>query len=293
MRIPKFNNIDQRRPAIRYEFFRGTLATLRARLFSAALTPALIGGAYAARRNVFEDESFALIIIGLACAQLAVLLISDYINFKNFPEKEPDYYILPGSPVFGSPDVKPKLTAALAAISSIFALTILAWFSIKAGTGVLILGAAGVALGALYIFNPFRGAYFSAALISPFVGSGVYMAMTGISLGWAYLAPAPLVWIAAAELLTHREVYRGGRFRSSLTNTVLFLYFMAFLNINIFYYAGLYSYYSLFVSLVLLMAVFYLLRIFRFERRDPVPAVALGAIVYSVVGVLLAMTILS
>jgi hypothetical protein len=165
------------------------------------------------------------------------------------------------------------------------------YFTAKVGPTILIFGSIAALAAWTLIRPPFPFAFLFAALFPPAIGGGVYMAMAGIYMPWAFLAPLPLSWLFLAASVGHRRLMREGYFHKGASNAMIFLYIMTFLNINLFYYAGLYSYYSLFLGLLSLLAVFHLLRLFRSERDDPVPAISLSMMLYFAAGIVLSLTI--
>ena len=264
-----------------YPFYENTLAFLRTRLLGAVLMPALIGAALAARRGTFHWLRFLLILIGLAAAEMLNLLGSDYRMFRYPDRKEPR---LPGNPVF-PPDRLPvsRLPLVLALVALI-ALAVLLYFTITLGIGVLIFLLAAAVIRALYLFSPFRYAFLYTAFIPPLISGGVYLAMTGGLESSAFAVGIPITLISLAVIVGYRVMYRqAGHARRRSRAVVLALYCLAGINVLLYVPAGIYPWAGLTALVPIAVFLWLVGTVSTGEKDNPVPATALGVMMYTTV----------
>jgi hypothetical protein len=262
-----------------YPFYENTLAFLRTRLLGAVLMPALIGAALAARRGTFHWLRFLLLLIGLAAAEMLNLLGSDYRMFRYPDRKEPR---LPGNPVF-PPDRLPvsRLPLVLALVALIGS-AVLLYFTITVGIGVLIFLLAAAAIGALYVFSPFRYAFLYTAFIPPLISGGVYLAMTGMIEGLAFAVGVPITLISLAVIIGYRVMYQqAGAAQRRSRAVVLALYCLAGINVLLYVPAGIYPWAGLTALVPITVFLWLVGTVSTREKDNPVPVTALGVMMHT------------
>jgi hypothetical protein len=260
-------------------FYPRILAFLRTRLLGAVLMPALIGAALTAREGSFHWLRFALILCGLAAAELLNLLGSDYRNPDGSQSKEVQ---LPGNPVF-SPERLPasRLPLLIAPVTAV-GLAVLLYFTITVGIGVLVFLLAAGIIGALYVFSPFRYAFLYTAFIPPLISGGVYLAMTGRVVGVAFAAGVPITLISLAVIMGYRVVYaQAAAARGRSRAIVLSLYCLAAVIIVLYVPAGVYPGAGLLAVIPVAVFSWFLAGVSAREKEDPVPATALGVMMHT------------
>jgi hypothetical protein len=260
-------------------FYETVLAFLRTRLLGAVLMPALIGAAFAERRGTFHWLRFLLILAGLAAAEMLNLLGSDYRTLRNPDRKEPQ---LPGNPVF-PPERLPlsRIPLVLGPIAAI-GLAVLLYFTITVGVGVLVFLLAAGIIGALYVFSPFRYAFLYTAFIPPLISGGVYLAMTGTMEGLAFAAGVPITLISLAVIVGYRVMYeQSGSERRRSRAVVLALYCLAGINVALYIPAGIYPLAGLAAVVPIAIFIWLFGVISAREKKDPVPATALGVMMHT------------
>ena len=262
-----------------YPFYEKVLAFLRSRLLGAVLMPALIGAALAARGGTFHWLRFVLLLVGLAAAEMLNLLGSDYRMFQKPERKEAQ---LPGNPVFAPERLPASRIPLVLAPVAVIGLAVLLYFTITVGIGVLVFLAAAAVIGALYVFSPFRYAFLYTAFIPPLISGGVYLAMTGTLEGPAFAAGVPITLISLAVILGYRVMYeQTGSERRRSRAVVLALYCLAGINIILYVPAGVYPWAGLAAVIPIAVFVWLVGKWSRREKKDPVPATALGVMMHT------------
>ena len=260
-------------------FYQRILAFLRTRLLGAVVMPALIGAALAARVGSFHWLRFALILVGLAAAELLNLLGSDYRTLGSSKSKENQ---LPGNPVIPPERLPASRLPLLLALIAAVGLAVLLYFTITVGIGVLMFLLAAGIIGALYVFSPFRYAFLYTAFIPPLISGGVYLAMTGRLEGVAFAVGVPITLISLAVIVGYRVMYgQTAAARGRSRAVVLSLYCLAGVNIVLYVPAGIYPGAGL-LAVVPVAAFLWILGIVSArEKEDPVPATALGVMMHT------------
>jgi hypothetical protein len=262
-----------------YPFYEKVLAFLRSRLLGAVLMPALIGAALAARGGIFHWLRFVLLLVGLAAAEMLNLLGSDYRMFQKPERKEPQ---LPGNPVFAPERLPASRIPLVLAPVAVIGLAVLLYFTITVGIGVLVFLLAAAVIGALYVFSPFRYAFLYTAFIPPLISGGVYLAMTGTLEGPAFAAGVPITLISLAVILGYRVMYeQTGSERRRSRAVVLALYCLAGINIILYVPAGVYPWAGLAAVIPIAVFVWLVGKWSVREKKDPVPATALGVMMHT------------
>jgi 1,4-dihydroxy-2-naphthoate octaprenyltransferase len=262
-----------------YLFYYKILGFLRSRLLGAVLMPALIGAAFALRQGAFNWLRFVLILVGLAAAEMLNLLGSDYQLQRNPDRKESR---LPGNPVISTDRLPPSRIPVVIAPIALIGLAALVYFTITVGIGVLVFLLAAGIIGALYVFSPFRYAFLYTSLIPPLISGGVYLAMSGQIVGQAFAVGLPVTLISLAVILGYRVMYgREGHERRRARAVVLAIYCLAGIIVILYVAVGIYPWAGLTV-LVPVVAFLCLVGTTTVrERKDPVPATALGVMMHT------------
>jgi hypothetical protein len=306
------------------------LAFLRSRLLGAVTLPALLGAGWAVHSGLslagpwpFGESIgflrlhlwlvFLLALAGLAAVELMNLFGSDYMLFLNaqaqkrragrsvsglplrLPTPGP---VLPGNPVVGPRLLPPERIPRVFLPLALAGAAMLLFFVSSVGPGVLAFLVPAAAVGALYIFSPFPYAFLATALVPPLVSGGVAYVLGGRPQAAAFLAGLPVTWISVGVILTYRVAYAPGtagaarREHSRRLWLVLTPYAVTVLNIGLLLALGLYPPLA---SIALLPALFFPVwaaSLLKTERRDAVPATAVGVLLHSSVTLLLALALL-
>jgi hypothetical protein len=267
-------------------FYERALAFLRTRLLGAALMPALIGAALAARAGAFHWLRFLLVLAGLAAAELLNLLASDYRMLRDPKQSEPR---LPGNPVFPPERLPASRILLVLAPVALIGLAVLLFFTITVGIGVLLFLLAAVLIGGLYVFSPFRYAFLYTAFIPPLVSGGAYLAMTGRMEGPAYAAGVPITLISLAVIIGYRVMFvQTGAQRRRSRAVVLALYCLAAVFVVLYVPAGIYPWAALAALVPIAGFLWLMLKASTQEKKNPVPATALGVMMHTTVCLALA-----
>lgn len=273
-----------------YPFYEKGLAFLRTRLLGAVLMPALIGAAVSVRRGQFHWLRFVLIVVGLAAAELMNLFGSDYQAFRNPGQKDPQ---LPGNPVI-SPALLPASRIPLVLVPiALVGLAVLIYFTVTVGIGVLVFLIAAGIIGALYVFSPFRYAFLYTALIPPLISGGVFLALTGKAEGVAFAAGSPITLISLAVILGYRVLYeRIGVQRRRTRAVLLAIYCLAGINVILCVVAGIYPRAGLAALLPIVLFFWLFVSVSEREKKDPLPATALGVFMHTCTSLAIAAALL-
>ncbi len=268
------------------------LALTRSRTFTAVVMPALIGAGYAYAREQFRLPAFALILVGLVCAELLNLLGYDWNHYRNqdpaWAEKNP---ILPGNPVVPESLLPGRYIPVLVGLVGLIGLAVLGYFTRQVGSGILLLLGAAVGVGALYLFPFFPYAYLSTALLPPILAGGVYLALSGQWDWRALLSGLPVTWISVAVILTYRVLYAGEGVTSRKALVVAGFYGLAALHVAAWVPAGIYPKAALAAIVVLVGGLLWLRDVWKEETRDSVPATTVGVLIHATACLLIAAAI--
>lgn len=275
--------------------------------------------------------AFLLALAGLAVAELMNLFGSDYVQFlSSRPAREPGARkgagktgrnplwlhlpppgpVLPGNPVVDPRLLPPERIPRVLLPLALAGAAVLLFFILRVGPGVLAFLLPAAAVGALYVFSPFPCAFLATALVPPLVSGGLGYVLTGRPQAAAFLAGMPVVWISVGVILTYRVAYAsdqaaervegaGGRPEAARRREtarrlrlVLPSYAAMALSIGLLLALGLYPPAAAAALLPALLCPVWAARLLAVERRDPVPATAVGVLLHSSVTVLLALGLL-
>jgi len=262
-----------------YPLYEKGLAFLRTRLLGAVLLPALIGAAVSARQGQFDWLRFVLVLVGLGAAELLNLFGSDYQAFRNPGRKDPQ---LPGNPVIASALLPPSRIPLVLVPIALVGLSVLIFFTVTVGIGVLVFLVAAGIIGALYVFSPFRYAFLYTAFIPPLISGGVFLALAGRAEGVAFAAGLPITLISLAVILGYRVMYeRVGLQRRRTRAAVLAVYCLAGINVILYVVAGIYPWAGLAALLPIVLFFWLFANVSEREKTDPVPATAVGVFMHT------------
>jgi hypothetical protein len=227
---------------------------------------------------------------GLAAAEMMNLLGSDYQAFRNPGKKDPQ---LPGNPVIPPAILPPSRIPLVLVPIALIGLTVLVYFTITVGIAVLVFLAAAGIIGALYVFAPFRYAFLYTAFIPPLISGGVFLALTGRAEGVAFAAGLPITLISLAVILGYRVMYeRIGLQRRRTRAVVLAVYCLAGINVILYVVAGIYPWAGLAALLPIVLFFWLLVRVSEREKKDPVPATAVGVFMHTGTSLAIALALL-
>jgi len=268
------------------------LGLSRTRLFTAVITPCLIGAAVALAEGFFPIANFILLIVGLIMAETMNLFLADWVEHKGLDISQGK--AIPPPHLEGSPMLSPRFlplryTLFAAALAAIPALAILVFFAASFGWPIwVILLIAGVA-GGFYVAPPFPYAFFSTGFMPPVIAFGSYFVLSGMP-GWeAGLNTVPVAFLSCGVIYTYRILYEPkmpGRFQRKRKH-VMILYAFCYLTILILVFAG---FGPLWILLVFLNLPLYLLinKVTSVEQNDYMPATSLGVLFHFTTGILIA-----
>jgi hypothetical protein len=219
--------------------------------------------------------------------------------------------LLPGNPVVKpwrlAPERIPRVLLPLALAGA----AVLLFFVLSVGPGVLAFLLPAAAVGALYLLSPFPYAFLATALVPPLVSGGVAYVLAGRPEAAAFLAGLPVTWLSVGVILTYRVAYapkgagermeaphgagkasrRDPGLRARRLRAVLVPYSATVLNIGLLLVFGLYPPAALIALLPALFLPVWVARLLSTERRNPVPATAVGVLLHSSVTLLLALAL--
>lgn len=254
--------------------------------------PAIVGVAYSVNRGFFPPGRIALVLLGLAAAELISLLAVDFRTHWERLHKRPlSYPPLPGNPVFRllPPNQIPMLMSAL----GILGVVVLSYFFYVAGPIVFYLLAAASVAACFYIFNPFAYSFLAVFFLPPILTGAVYTALSGTPESGAFLVGLPSAFILAGINVIFRRLYAfGEEFRPLRAMTVLLLFSLSLCAV-----VALISFFFLprtanSASVVILIGLFFIFQIFKHEQNSPVPAVTAGIALYGITAICLAFSLI-
>ena len=254
--------------------------------------PALVGLAYSGSRGIFPPVRIALVLLGLAAAELISLLAVDFrTQWERLHKRPLSYPPLPGNPVFSllPPDQIPGMMSGL----GIIGVVVLGYFFFVAGPVVLyLLAAASVAAG-FYIFNPFPYSFLAVFFVPPILTGAVHTALSGAPETGAFLAGLPNAFILAGINVTFRKLYASGEdFRPLRAMTVLLLYSLSLCAVVALISFSFLPRTANSASVVILIGLFFIFQIFKREQNSPVPAVTAGIALYGMTAICLALSLI-
>jgi 1,4-dihydroxy-2-naphthoate octaprenyltransferase len=306
------------------------LAFLRTRLFGAVMMPAFIGAAYAARHGRVRAVPLALVLAGLAAAELINLFGTDYAQWRTRTHGAPAQgggaitsdgrstrgagsrrgsrsgadtgtVSLPGNPVVAPSRLEPRRIPAVLLPLALLGLAIVLYFAIAVGPAVLVFFAAAVAVGGLYVFCPFPYAFLSTVVLPPLIAGGTLLALTGATGVGGFAAGLPVAWVSVAVILGYRVLYvpdddppeglPARPRRRRRQAVVLTFYVLAGANVAAWVPLRLLPPAGL-LALVPWGGCFaWVAALLLRERRDPVPATAAGVLMHSLTSAALALAL--
>ncbi len=264
--------------------------------------------------------TFLLALAGLAAVELMNLFGSDYVLHLSRSGKPgcdplwrralpPPGPVLPGIPVVDPRLLPPECIPYVLFPLALAGAAVLLSFIFSVGPGVLAFLLPAAAVGALYVFSPFPYAFLATALVPPLVSGGLGYILTSRPQAAAFLAGLPVAWISAGVILTYRVAYAKREERSVGTASgraaavrrrelarrlllVLPPYAAMVLSIALLLALGLYPPAAAVALLPALLFPVWAARLLAAERRDPVPATAVGVLLHCSVTALLALGLL-
>jgi hypothetical protein len=275
------------------------LAFLRTRLLGAVVMPALIGAGYTARHGRVPALTLALVLVGLAAAELLNLLGSDYVQWREQAPRArgssrgggPDSararragrgsntgpVILPGNPVIRPGRLDPRHIPAVALPLAAIGLGALIYFAVVVGPSVLLL---------------------FAAVLPPLIAGGTGLALAGSPAVAGFAAGLPVAWISVAVILGYRVLYGADTSLDSRAGTrcrwhgvVLGFYVLAGANIAVWVTLRLLPPAGLLALVPWAVCLSWVAALLGQERSDPVPATAVGVLMHSATSAALALTL--
>lgn len=289
------------------------LAFLRSRLLGAVTLPALIGAAWAWRAGAFGAGGtgggragapallrLLIALAGLAAVELMNLFGADYVwhlrgrrpaGGRPTASGRPGAAgqggslgpVLPGNPVVSPrrlpPSAIPGVLLGLAAAGA----AALLYFVLTVGAGVLAFLLPAAAVGALYVFSPFPYAFLATALVPPLVAGGVAFVLLGHAAPGAFLSALPVSLVSAGVILTYQVAYREKRPPALWVRllAVLLPYVLADVAVALLLLARLYPRGGFFALLPAVVFPGWAARLLLTQKRDPVPATAVGVFLHS------------
>ncbi len=266
------------------------LAVLRSRTLGAVTMPALVGAAWSARQGRFHLAPFLLVLAGLAAAELLNLFGIDMLRHLKGDSAGPKP--LPGNPVVAPRLLPGRRLPAVLAVLAVVGLAVLAYFAVTVGWGVLALLASAVAIGGLYVLSPFPQACLSTSFLPPLLVGGTVLAVSGELRSGAFLAGLPVALISLGVILTYCLLYgREGSYARKLA-AVAGAYLLAAVSAAVLAAWRLYPLLALATLASPALLAPWAVRLALRERRDPVPATAVGVLMHHLFCVLLAASVL-
>jgi len=271
------------------ELLRRWLGISRTRIFTAVITPCLIGAAVAFADGFFPLLSFALLILGLVLAETMNLLLSDWVEYKQIDFSKgrtipPPH--LEGNPMFPTTILPLKNTVHAGFAVAVPALVILLYFASNLGWPILVFLVLAAIAGALYVAPPFRYAFFSTAFIPPIVAFGTYFVLSGMP-GWkAGLSALPVLFISSGVIYTYRVLYESkvqGLFEVK-RNYLKILYGLCYLALVVLVISSAATPWILLGMLGLPLCI-YTIRLTSIEKSDYMPATSLGVLLHFSTGI--------
>ena len=275
-----------------YKLWYNYLALSRTRIFTAVMSPALIGAAYAGMKDEFILMDFIFIAVGLISAELLNLFAYDYkaLTIEGYTDENP---LLPGSPVFSEKILPAKRIPVLLGFTALIGLSVLVYFIVKIGLIIVVLMGAAIIIGGLYVRPPFPYAYLSTSLLPPVLSGGVYLALSGNIDINAFLAGLPVTWISVAVILNYRVLYDDPeKFSWGKAAVVISFYLLAFFNIALFIVTDFLPPLSAIAAGLAGAGILKMMDIFKKEKEDSIPATSLGVMIHSGAALVIALSFL-
>ncbi len=271
---------------------RRWLGISRTRIFTAVITPGLIGVTAAVADGYFSTFRFILLIIGLALAEMMNLFLADWTEYQKIDASRGR--AIPPPHLEGSPMLSPRLlplkyTLLAAMVTATLALAVLIYFVTQLGWPVLVLLVVAAFVGALYVAPPFPFAFFSTALLPPIIALGGYFVMAGADGLKASLSGLAVLFISAGVIYTYRVLYEprvSGNFDTK-RKAMRVLYALCYVTLLAVALSGIATRWIL-LGLLTLPVFFVLDRVTQREKTDHMPATSLGVLMHFGTGILIA-----
>jgi len=271
---------------------RGWLGISRTRLFTAVITPSLIGVAAAVADGYFSALRFILLIVGLILAEIMNLFLADWTEYKKIDISRER--VIPPPHLEGSPMLPPhilplKYTAVAAIVTAIPALAVLIYFVTQLGWPVWALLATAAFVGVLYVAPPLPFAFFSTALLPPIIAFGGYFVMAGAGGVKAGLSSLPVMFISAGVIYTYRVLYEP-RVWSNFEikrSIMLVLYALCYITLLVVALSGVATRWIL-LGLLTAPILFMVSMTTARQKTDYMPATSFGVLMHFGTGILIA-----
>lgn len=236
---------------------------------------------------------FVLVIVGLVMAELMNLFLGDWAAYRRIDLSRGK--ATPPPPIEGSPTLPVRLlplryTLHAAIACAIPAIAVFLYFAWQLGWVVWGIMGFSLIAGGFYVAPPFRYAFFSTAFLPPVIAFGVYFVLSGFP-DWEMLLPAlPLSFVSAGVIFTYRVIYdpQGvSRFEANRRYLSLF-YGACYLALLVLVLSKVVTPWALLAFSG--MPLLFIIRRVTFSERDSyLPATALGVLLHSVTGLLIAL----
>jgi len=271
---------------------RKWLGVSRTRIFTAVITPCLVGVAVAYTDGFFSPVRLVLLVSGLIFAEMMNLFLADWVDYKKIDVSRGRAILPPpleGNPML-SPAVLPlKYTFHAAIAVMVPALAILVFFAFDLGWPIVVILIIAGITGAFYVAPPFNYAFFSTAVLPPVVAFGAYFVLSGVADWKAGLSALPILFISSGVIYTYRVLYEPGipgQFRKK-RQYLRMLYTLCYLTLLVLVISGLTTWWML-LGLLSLPLYFLIDRLTIAEKIDYMPATSLGVLVHFTTGILIA-----
>jgi len=270
---------------------RRWLGISRTRIFTAVVTPCLIGATAAFADSFFPAARFILLIFGLVLAETMNLLLSDWVEYKRIDISKgraipPPH--LEGNPMFPTKIIPLKYTVYAGFAVAVPSLIILFYFVSNLGWPIWVFLVLAAITGAFYVAPPFRYAFFSTALLPPIIAFGAYFILSGMP-GWkAGLSALPILFISSGVIYTYRVLYESkvqGLFEVK-RNYLKISYGLCYLTLSVLVISRATTPWIL-LGMLSLPIYFYIVKLTTIEKSDYMPATSLGVLLHFSTGILI------
>lgn len=274
-------------------FFNRWLVVSRSRIFTAVVTPCIIGVAVAFAHGFFSPLRMLLLLAGLILAESVNMLLADWTAYSKFdisrgrvrPPPE-----LPGSPLIPARWLSPKYALHAAIGAAVPAMAILIFFAMQLGWPILALLGIATVSGVFYAAPPFRRAFFSTAILPPVVAFGTAFVMAGGEAIWsAAIGALPVFFMSVGTIYTYRLLYQSQNAAefSARRHYLTAVYALGYVTLLALVLSAVMPPWTL---LALLPAPLILVvdRLTAIESKDYLPATSAGVLLHTATGLLIA-----
>jgi 1,4-dihydroxy-2-naphthoate octaprenyltransferase len=257
----------------------------------AVAIPAVIGSAVAFGHGYFALGPFLLVLFGLVMVESANLFMADWAAYRSTASRWKPPPAIEGSPMIPERLLPLRYSFHAAGVCLAVAALTFAYFIVHIGFLIMILGVLAVVIGVFYVLSPVKYGFFSTALLPPIVAFGSYYVLAG-SFSWQpILASLPMMFMSSGVIFTYRVLYvnEERKYFRMRSQVLVGIYLCAYLTIAALVLTGVTAA-SLILGFASMPILFPIVVTLKINDSDYLPATSLGVLLYTLTGVIIALS---